>query len=303
MRGSDGKNYYIDILMMLKSTGSDQSNIKLDNQPASVYFNGTQDIIEENPLVRTIVEAPVTIQKFEDTVVYSLTQRFPQRLTVKFTLQPPNLHTMRISSGNSYIELRFHTRGLPFWYNEGAPFHQAATGQAMGYEIFSDVEGVLVNGGKSILLNGTGVMEHWWSSRWNWKDFTRLDWAFFNFKELYGLVTDLVSNNDTYLDGGIHLMKEKQYLVVDIFSIEYPEWAYFPTGQYYVPTKISISASTSSGILNVTGQIQGFQQVVAGAPYYNIPGINMSGTFTYSNGTIMTLTGGSGWGQDISIHP
>lgn len=158
------------------------------------------------------------------------------------------------------------------------------------------MEGELGNNGNVVYLNGYGLMEHFWSDRWNHQSATRMDFIFFNFDELYGLVTFL----DGYTDGGIYLMDEKQYLVVDNFSIEYPEWAYNQALQYYVPIEISVSASTSTGLLEASGQVQRFQQVVPSGPYYNICGIRMSGTFTYSNRTIMTPTNGSGWGQNVS---
>jgi hypothetical protein len=301
VKGSDGKDYYVDLSLISRADTS-KSKVKLDNEPAPEYFNGTHNIIEEKPLVRTMVESPLTVQKSPDLVIYSLKQGFRERLktrwvTVEFTFQPPDLHIVRASSGSSQIELRFHTRGLPLWYNQGAPVYLDSLGESMGYEIFSNVEGTLVNNGNSVQLNGYGVMEHWWSDRWNHESVMRMDWEFFNFDELYGLVTLL----DGYTDGGVYLMKEQQYLTIDSFSVEYGNWAYNLEQRYYVPTEVSVSASTASGTLEVYGQVEGLQQVgFLHEPYYNICGIRMSGTFTYSNGTAMTLTNGSGWGQIIT---
>jgi hypothetical protein len=105
---------------------------------------------------------------------------------------------------------------------------------------------------------------------------------------------------DGYTDGGIYLTKEKQYLVVDDFSVKYLSWAYNPAGQYYVPIEISVTANTDSGILEVAGKAKGFQQMRLGSPepYYNVADIKLSGTFTYSNGTTAALNG-SGWDQII----
>jgi hypothetical protein len=302
MKGSDGKDYYIDFYLIYRPTNTGISKIKLDNKPASIYSNGTENIIEENAFVRTAVESPITVQNFPNSATYTLKQRVieggkVQWLSIQFIFQPPNLHIVRASFGNSYIELKFHARGTPFWYNEGAPFYQASLGDSMGYEIFSEVEGVLTNGENRVQLKGYGIYEHFWSDRWDNRNVGHMDWLFFNFDELSGIVYSM----DGYTDGGIYLTKEKQYCVVDNFSVEYLDWAYNPSGKYYVPTEISISASTGSGTLEVTGQVQGFQQMRMGSPepYYNIADIKMIGAFTYSNGAITALTNGSGWDQII----
>lgn len=301
MKGSDGKDYYIDFYLIYKPTNTGRSKIKFDNEPAAIYSNGTHNIIEENPFVRAKVDSPVTVQKLPGLAIYTLKQGFRQRLKIqwlqlRFTFQPPDLHIVRASSRSGYLELKFHTRGMPFWYNQGAPFYHDRLGDGMGYEIFSNVEGVLVSGGNTVQLNGYGIYEHFWSDRWDCRNVGHMDWLFFNFDELYGIL--FLLDGDT--DGGIYLMREEQYLVVDNFSIEYVDWAYNPTGQYYVPIEISFSASTGRGTLEVTGQVRGFQQMGMGyEPYYNIGDIRMSGTFTYSNGTIMTLTNGSGLDQII----
>ncbi len=302
MKGSDGRDYYIDFYLVSRPTDIDISRIKFDNEPASIYFNGTHNIIEENPFVRVKAEGPITVQKLPDLVIYTLKQRFVKRwniqwLKVEFTFQPPDLHIARASSRNGYIELKFHTRGMPFWFNQGDPFYSPSLGESMGYEIFSTVEGVFVSSGNIVQLNGYGLLEHFWADRWIPKDAGNMDFVWFHFDELYGLLTSI----DDYTDGGIYLMREEQYLVVDNFSIEYLDWAYNPAKRFFVPIEISLSAITSNGTLEVFGQVQGFQHMASATePYYNISNIRMNGTFTYLNGTIMTLTNGTGWAQNIS---
>ena len=301
MKGSDGKDYYVDFYLIYKPANTGISKIKLGNEPASIYFNGTENIIEEKTYARAAAESPITVQKYPDSAVYTLKQSYIegrkiQWLNIQFTFQPPDLHIAKASFGNTYIELKFHARGTPFWYNEGNPFYQASLGTSMGYELFSQVEGVLVSDGNVVQLNGYGIYEHFWSDRWDNRHVGHMDWLFFSFDELSGIVYSM----DGYTDGGIYLTKEKQYLVVNDFSVEYLNWAYNPAGQYYVPIEVSVTANTDSGILEVAGKAKGFQQMRLGSPepYYNVADIRLSGTFTYSNGTATALNG-SGWDQII----
>jgi hypothetical protein len=288
LEGSDGKRYNVEIYMTVNNI----AKIKLDNAPPLIYFDGKKNI-EENPFIRGGFKGPIITQRFPYSVVHTLRQG---GVEFRFTCIPPDLHIVRVSAGADYIELNFFTRGLPFWGNEGKPWFSAFTGKAMIYEILCDVEGELVIGHKSIQLKGYGNFEHFWADKWDWRHTKHSDGVWFNFDELYGILFDV----DDFTDGGVYLIKEKEYLVVDSYSVEYVDLAYNPMMNIDVPTKIHVIANTSKGVLEFVGQAQGFQNVSGKEGYYNIADMNLSGIFTYVNGTRLTLTNGSGWDQIIS---
>ena len=128
-----------------------------------------------------------------------------------------------------------------------------------GFESLGNIEGTMTLAGKKIGVKGTGVFEHAYLPQHSWIEFIWLDWIWFNFDELYGLLFE--TRGEGRQTGGIYLMKEKEFLPIRKLFIDHPQWAFSPVLQHQFPIAFSAEAHTDKGILFIEGDVVIFKGV------------------------------------------
>ena len=133
------------------------------------------------------------------------------------------------------------------------------------------------------------------------------DWIWFVFDELYGLIFEM--HGGGYKDGGIYLMEEKEYLTINDFDIDRPQWAFSPVLQHHWPIGITARAHTDKGSFFIEGEVlrsQPWGRINKYRPAMTMPTADMElrwkGSFTYSDGRTITLSNGRGGDEVISLY-
>ncbi len=304
LTGDDGKEYFLTYAIFCEGD-RDVARLDISMEPIWCFTRPSSKVIQKNeiPEVDTLFIKP---RGTAETEVSSTA--FSIKLGGFDIRCSPPVYKLKYSGKECGLDLTLKIKGSPFWFNRGKEEGARITPSTLiwGFELFGDMEGTLTIGGKETHVIGVGIHECVTSSIQAWFEYGWMDWIWFHFDELYGLIFDM--HGGKYKDGCIYLMKEKEYLVINDFDIDHPQWAYSPVLQHHWPIRISAKAKTDRGILFIEGDVlrsQTWRQQNKHRHAMNLPASDMevrwTGNFVYNNGKKISLTNGRGGDEIIEV--
>ena len=185
----------------------------------------------------------------------------------------------------------------PLWYGREKPSYLTQHSVTYGYNCSGRVEGTLTIDGRTVKVEGAGIRERYVATDSSaaeiggWED-----WGWFHFDEAFGSMYDMRLGMK---DQVVTLQEEGIYLPAGKMEIEHHDWVYVPRFGGFVPGVYRISIETEKGTINfsaraVNVRTWGVTGNVPDNPVATIAWDAVEGTFTYTDGTVKTLTNGFG---------
>jgi hypothetical protein len=310
LQGDDGNEYFMTLAIFKADRGGRDlaiGQVVISEEPLRYYTTPSKKIIRtgEIPEIKRRFAQPVEALKTK----FSSSSFKVELEGWQFTVSPPGSVKARYQGKDVSLDLNYKMRGNPVWFSNGTKdtFRASHSNQITGFESLGNFEGTMTYKGKKIGVKGTGVFEHALLPTHSWIEFIWLDWMWFNFDELYGLLFE--SKGGGVQTGGIYLIKEKEFLPIKKLFIDHPEWAYSPVNEHQFPIKFSAEAHTDKGVLFIEGDVVRSQpmkqidkyQYGATMPFSDM-GIDYRGTFVYNDGRTLKLNNGKGGDEMIATY-
>jgi hypothetical protein len=304
-RGEDEKDYFL-TFTLARMMNRDLAKLEIISEPLWFLTTPSAKVVQEGekPEINIGGNEPMGAMKTE----VSESSFTATMGSYKAICTPPTYQFIHDGKDVS-IDLHLSNLGTPFWFGQGKEEGALVTPSQLTYgmEMFGKLDGSITLGGKKIAVQGVGIHEHIIAENASWLEKGWQDWIWFFFDEMYGLLYDVKGGN--FKDGGIYLMKEKEYLVVRDIKIDWPTWAYSPTLQHHLPMSIIAKAQTDKGALVLTGNAIKYlpwRKVNKYRPSMTNPGVDMefqwSGKFSYKDGRSIDLKDGKGGDEIIAVY-
>lgn len=185
----------------------------------------------------------------------------------------------------------------PLWYGREKPSYLTQHSVTYGYNCSGRVEGTLTIDGRTVHVKGAGIRERYVAidssaaEIGGWED-----WGWFHFDEAFGSMYDMRLGMK---DQVVTLVDDDLYLPAGKMDIEHHEWAFMPQFGGFLPTVYKIQIETEAGTLNMTAHaVNARTWCVTGKcpdnPVATIQWDEVTGTFTYTDGTVKELHNGYG---------
>lgn len=217
--------------------------------------------------------------------------------------------------------LTFTPRGLPLWWGN-EPFKKAPLSRDFGVtgtEETCYVDGSITFDGKELKVTaGRGLSEHVWLENYDWMKFRYSDWTWFHADQLCGVLSRAEMEGDyDYEWGSVYLEHEKRLSPCTSVKCTHKRIAWSPEQCRFLPIEQEMVGETADGVLraNLKGILKPWMMPGIFSPNYvsgNIQGwvftfwsiaYELTGTFTYHDGRVITLTNGRGVNEPQCVSP
>ncbi len=303
LSGDDGQNYYL-TYSLARMENRDFAKLVISIEPIWFMTTPAARIIQkgEKPEIELGENKPYGAMETKFS-----SSEFSVKVESFEVIAAPPMFKLRCEENGTGVDLALKSLGLPFWFNEGKEEGGRITpssGAQWGWELFGTMEGTITIKGKKISVKGYGVHEHLVMRHVAWGEIGWQDWMWFVFDDLYGLIFNI--HGGGYQDGGIYLMKDKEYVVTRDYDIDHPEWAYSPFLQHHVPSKLKVRARNEKGTLHLEGdivRILPWRRINKYRHAVSVPcadtEFQWQGRFVYKDGQTLTLNNGKGGNEVI----
>jgi hypothetical protein len=303
LSGDDGKGYFM-VFSLSRMENRDEAGLHISSEPFWFMTTPANRIIQRGEKPEFSIRSNQRLGALKTDITDSAVTLSMEGWEMVCT--PPTYHLKYQGEGVS-LDMAAGSMGIPFWFNQGnenAPTTPSTSG-LYGYELFANLKGTMSLGGKEIRVQGVAVHEHLVAKHIAWMEFGWQDWIWFVFDELYGLIFDM--HGGGYKDGGIYLRNEKEYLIVEDFDIDHPQWAYSPILQHQYPMTVKLRAKTQKGTLFLEGEMlkhQPWRKINKYRRGMTLPASDMqvswTGRFVTHDGREIQLNNGRGGDEVIA---
>ncbi len=309
VKGDDGETYVCggSILSLaveqldLVSVGLSKGTGKAEQLPSSIYKVGRYP----GPVFDRIIRQPkgtLHIEKGEDQVIVTCGGEF----RVECNADKSWHLFISLPSENYRAELWHRPQGYPLWYGREKPSFLTQHSVTYGYNWSGKVDGWLEIGGKKINVRGFGIRERYVAvdssaaELGGWED-----WGFIAFNEFHSSMYDMRLGMK---DFSVYDLERKKHYPEGKLTITHEDWAFLRELDGFIPTVYNIRIEVEDGVYEVRAHVGnattwGVTYKVPDNPVATLIFDRVDGTFTYKDGSVKKLTGGTG---DMSVrqwHP
>lgn len=305
VQGDDGETYVCggSILSLaaerldLVSIGLSKGTGRAEQIPSSIYKIGRYPGAVFDDILRH-PKGALSVKKEEDKVVV--------RCGEEFTVECNADHTWHLflshPSRNYRAELWHRPQGFPLWYGREKPSYLTQHSITYGYNWAGKVDGWLELNGKKINVRGFGIRERYVAvdssaaELGGWED-----WGFIAFNEFHSSMYDMRLGMK---DFSVYDVENKKHYPEGKLTIEHENWAFLRELDGFIPTEYKIRIEVEDGVYEVRAHVGnattwGVTHKVPDNPVATLIFDKVEGTFTYKDGRVKTLTGGTG---DMSVR-
>ncbi len=199
--------------------------------------------------------------------------------------------------GQYKADLYHRPHGFPLWYGRETPSYLTQHSITYGYNWSGDVEGEIELKGKKVKVKGTGIRERYVAvdssaaELGGWED-----WGYFTFNEIHSSMYDMRLGMK---DFAIYDLENEKYYPEGEMDIEHEDWVFVRELDGFVPQYYNIKIKVEDGLYEIrakvcNARVWGVTFKVPDNPVCSLVFEEVTGKFTYNDGTVRHLTGGRG---------
>lgn len=305
VKGDDGETYVCggSILSLaveqldLVSIGLSKGTGRAEQLPSSIYKIGRYPGSVFDEIIRQ-PKGTLKVEKLENKVMVTCGEQF------KVICSADKSWHLFISlpEKNYRAELVHRPQGYPLWYGREKPSYLTQHSITYGYNWAGKVEGWLELDGRRINVQGFGIRERYVAvdssaaELGGWED-----WGFVAFNEIHSSMYDMRLGMK---DFSVYDIQNEKHYPEGKMTITHEDWAFLRELDGFIPTVYNIRIEVEGGVYEIRAHVGnattwGVTFKVPDNPVATLIFDKVEGRFTSTDGTVRTLTGGTG---DISVR-